>query len=75
MIDGFTKEELDWKKNLSNERNIAFAELACELSRKYDITRDEVIKLVNLHFWDVWDAGAYIRGLVKSEYPLREDNK
>ena len=70
--EGFTKEELEWKKGLRSERAEAFAEMACELSRKYDISRNKVIELVNEHFWDVWDTEAYIRGLVKGEYPLRE---
>ena len=70
---GYTKEELEWKKGLRSERNQAFAEMAIELSKTFEIGRDEVIKLVNEHFWDVWDTGSYIKGLVKTNYALREN--
>ena len=69
---GFTKEELEWKKGLRSERAQGFAEMAIELSHTFEIDRNEVLSLVNKHFWDVWDTSAYIRGLVRSEYPLRE---
>ena len=70
-MDGFTKEELEWKKGLRSERAQGFAEMAIELSQKFEIDRNEVINLVNKYFWDVWDTEKYIRGLVRSEYPLR----
>ena len=70
---GYTKEELEWKKGLRSERNRAFAEMAIELSKTFEIDRNEVIKLVNEHFWDVWDTGSYIKGLVKTNYALREN--
>ena len=69
---GFTKEEIEWKRGLRSERAQGFAEMAIELSQTFEIDRNEVLSLVNKHFWDVWDTASYIRGLVRDEYPLRE---
>lgn len=71
MIEGYTKEELEWKNTLTTERKRAFAELCVELSRKFEVDRNEVMGLVEKHFWDVWDTSSYVRGLVKETYPLR----
>lgn len=68
---GYTKEQLEWKNSLTSERDIAFASMACELSNTYEVEPQQVINLVNKHFWDVWDASSYVRGLVKESYPLR----
>ena len=75
MIDGYTKEELKWVKGLRSERAEGFASTCVELSRKFEIDKDSVLYLVNEHFWSVWDTDAYIRGLVKNNYPLRELTK
>ncbi len=71
-FEGYTPAQMEWKNGLSNERDQAFASMACEMSNKYKVEPQTVINLVNEHFWDVWDAGSYVRGVVKEKFPLRE---
>ena len=69
---GYTTKQLEWKNTLNNDRDKAFASMACELSNKFDVEPQTVINLVNKHFWDVWDAGSYVRGLVRETYTIRD---
>ena len=71
---GYTKEEIEWKNNLRSDRNKAFAERAIELSRTFEISRDEVINLMNDIFWDSWDTSKSLDYKVKENYPLRSTN-
>ena len=74
-MDGYSKEELEWKKGLFTERDQAFAETAIELSRTFEVSSSKVISIMNDIFWDSWDTSSALRYKIKNEYPLREINE